>query len=231
MYSYWQKWMVGVSLFVTLSLNGLAVADQTKTFKHYVTDQLHITLREGPGTSFKIKQSLKSGTPLVVLERNDEGWSKVRLQHTTGWVVSRFLTTEPVAEIRLSALQSKQQTQQLMLTKLQKEHALLKAKADTDAKTLVSLRADNFVLNKDLKYYRDLSASEQTLLQEKQALQSQLATTQQELNLLQVEVASLKSNNNRDWMLIGGLMVAFSILLGRYLRPPRLKSGRSSYTL
>ena len=60
----------------------------------YVSDQLIITLREGQGKQFKIIKMLKSGTPLEIIEENEQ-YLKVRIKSgSEGWVLKQFITRE-----------------------------------------------------------------------------------------------------------------------------------------
>jgi SH3 domain protein len=60
----------------------------------YVSDQMFVTLRRGPGTEYKILKNLKTGTPLEVLE-DGETWLKVCYQDDTeGYVLQQYLTRE-----------------------------------------------------------------------------------------------------------------------------------------
>ena len=45
----------------------------------YVSDQLLITLRQGKGNQYKIIRTLKTGTPMEILERGDT-YFRVRTQ-------------------------------------------------------------------------------------------------------------------------------------------------------
>ena len=71
----------------------------------WVSDEFEITLRTGPSTSNAIERMLSSGTQLEVLERDDEsGYSRVRTRAgTEGWVLTRYLMSEPSAREQLAA--------------------------------------------------------------------------------------------------------------------------------
>ena len=72
----------------------------------WVSDQFEITLRSGPSTSNSIQLMIDSGLRLEVLERDaDSGYSKVRTPGgTEGWVLSRYLMSEPSAREQLQKL-------------------------------------------------------------------------------------------------------------------------------
>ena len=70
----------------------------------YVTDRTIVELRRGPSTEYLILRNLEAGERVEVLEQNDAGYSRVRVadQGTEGWILTRFLTAEPIARERLA---------------------------------------------------------------------------------------------------------------------------------
>ena len=85
--------------FLVLGLELLAQA-QTR----YVTDRTIVEIRRGPSTEYLILRNLEAGERVEVLEQNEEaGYSRVRVadQGTEGWILTRFLTAEPIARERL----------------------------------------------------------------------------------------------------------------------------------
>ena len=60
----------------------------------YVSDELVITLRAGMGNEYKIIKMLTAGTPLEIIEENQQ-YLKVRTQDgQEGWVLKQFITSE-----------------------------------------------------------------------------------------------------------------------------------------
>lgn len=83
------KTIAVVSLLLALAL---PLAAQAKTV--YVSDELVITMRTGKGPGFKIIDYLETGTPLEVLQEEDN-YTKVRTSAgKEGWVLSRYVTAE-----------------------------------------------------------------------------------------------------------------------------------------
>ena len=80
---------------------GMLAQAQTR----YVTDRTIVELRRGPSTEYLILRNLEAGERVEVLEQNEEqGYSRVRVadQGTEGWILTRFLTAEPIARERLA---------------------------------------------------------------------------------------------------------------------------------
>jgi SH3 domain protein len=92
----------------------------------YVSDQIIITLREGQGNEYKIIKTLKTGTPLEIIEEG-ELHLKVRTESgSEGWVLKRYVTGEtPKVEI---------------IAGLEKEIDLLKSRINQSKKDKESLK-------------------------------------------------------------------------------------------
>jgi len=103
-----KRYSVLVLFLLAILLTGEANAD-------YVSDNLKITVRTGPGTDHKIITMLQAGQKIEVL-KSSNGWSQIKLsENKLGWVLNRFLTSdEPCRHI---------------LTKLEKEYAELQQQA------------------------------------------------------------------------------------------------------
>ncbi len=76
-------WMAALAIFL------LAPCSLARTA--YVSDMLILTFREGPGTNFSVLQTLKSNTPMTIVEEKN-GFYKVTLASgDTGWVDKQFV--------------------------------------------------------------------------------------------------------------------------------------------
>ncbi|MCK5835964.1 MAG: TIGR04211 family SH3 domain-containing protein [Desulfobacula sp.] len=70
----------------------------------YVSDMLILTVRQGPGASFPVLQTLKSNTAVTILEE-DKGYYKIELStDETGWVDKQFIKFETPKTIRIEEL-------------------------------------------------------------------------------------------------------------------------------
>src|SRR5690606_34850430 len=87
--------------FACLLLTTLSAFGQTR----YISDDIPIELRAGPSLEYRILRYLSAGVRLDALETNeDESYTRVRLtDETDGWVLTRYLTAEPIARDRLAA--------------------------------------------------------------------------------------------------------------------------------
>ena len=76
----------------------------------YITDSIEIPLR----SSDKIERNpsnvikmLSSNSMLELIEEKDNGWSKVKYQDITGWIISRYLSYAKPSKLKLKEIESK----------------------------------------------------------------------------------------------------------------------------
>lgn len=105
----------------------------------YISDETAITLREDKGMSAPVSALLKSGTKVELIEEDAaSGYSRVRVQPgREGWVLGRYLSTEPAARTRLVAVQAQLTEQTAKVRELEAANARLR---ETAASTGVSAR-------------------------------------------------------------------------------------------
>ncbi len=90
-------------LLVTILVAGHpSLAAETR----YVTDQLVVTVRSGPGLDAEAVTSVKTGTPLEIIE--DQGrFVRVRTPDgSTGYALGQYLTPAPPAAVQVSRLET-----------------------------------------------------------------------------------------------------------------------------
>jgi len=93
-----------------------AVADT-----RYVSDQLIITIRSGKSTQHKIIKTIKSDTPLEVLDE-DKTYLKVRTTDgVEGYVLRQYITSEPPKTLRIKELEKHNRSLEDKLRDLEKD--------------------------------------------------------------------------------------------------------------
>ncbi len=105
---------------VTLAASAAALAQTV-----YVSDELRIALRAGPGEEFRVVRILLAGTELSEVERR-EPWVRVSLEGgPEGWVQSRYLSEEVPARVRVPELLEAQERSRAIIERLEAELAKL----------------------------------------------------------------------------------------------------------
>lgn len=112
-----------------------AFAQDAASRVRYISDETAITLREDKGISADVAGLLKSGTRVELLETDAaSGYARVRVAAgREGWVLTRYLSTEPAARERLAVVQSQLNEQQTILRRLQTENVRLRQQIGTAA--------------------------------------------------------------------------------------------------
>ena len=87
--------MIKIILLVTLFITSLSVGAEAPRYA-YITDEVNIPLRSSRSFDNSLIRMLTTGDKLEVI-RYFDGWTQVRYGGQTGWVISRYLSTnEPV---------------------------------------------------------------------------------------------------------------------------------------
>ncbi len=218
-----KKSLISLLLLFSGALGAQALADQ-----RYVTDQLVITLRAEAGEGARTLGSLRTGTPLVVLEevgsflrvRTDDG--------VEGYVLKQYVAAETPKPIIIARLEKEN-------AKLTKElQGLQSAKAELDARVEGIGREQTAGANALTVLQQELAGLQQAYgeLQEKSAdvlqLDADRARLQQQNVELVAEVEVLRQENETllfraafKWFFAGGGVLLVGWLLGRKSRQKR----------
>ncbi len=93
-------------ILIALLCSSIAVA-AAEGKPQYITDDVAATMRDAPRNDAPIKANLRSGSKITVLETlGPDSFSRVRIDDgREGWIPTRFISGEPAAKDRLTALQ------------------------------------------------------------------------------------------------------------------------------
>lgn len=200
------------SLTVFLAASGLANARTG-----YVTDSFDLPLRSGESERSKIVKMLPNGSQLNVLgDSTENGYTWVQAGNgAEGYILTRYISSEPGARDQLEAVQSKLQA-------LQDENKQLKSAQATSQE--VGKERDK--LSADLTELQQTAANAIQLKQQRDQLQERVVSVERELQQLKRENQALADSTNQDWFLYGGGLSLFGVLLGFIL--PKLSWRRRS---
>ncbi len=209
----------------------------------YVSDNLIITMRGGSGSEYKIIKMLKTGTPVEVIEENDQ-YYKVRTEDgKEGWVLKRYITTDTPKPIVIAGLKRKIERLNSKIDMLSKERDGLKkglksAKDlhNADLKKLEkSIKEKNdrvYSITKQLKgitdkYNRLVEASGDvpSIVSERDKLREENTDLNTEKNDLLKENERLSDKKSILWFLAGAAVFFFGWIAGKLSR----KKKRSSF--
>ncbi len=184
-------------LIVAIPLLAAAVQAATPA---YVTDQVRVMLRAGPGDGHVVVRALSSGAEVELLEADAAtGYSQVRLANgATGWIKSNNLMNEPAARVRLGAAEERA---------AKAEQALGQLKAEREQQGELIGRA-------------------QAIASENAALKERALALEQDLDMLRRETTALRDDTQRNWFIVGAGVLFAGMLIG--LIVPKIRWRKKS---
>jgi len=194
----------------------------------WVSDQFEITLRSGPSTSNAIQLMVDSGLRLEVLERDAEsGYSRVRTPGgTEGWVLSRYLMSEPSAREQLEKLTSQLTNATSRGSSLDSQMKAVKSEYDSANKQIAKLEREKAAVEKEFSDIKRTAANVLAINDQNKSLMDQLAAAQIRGDTLEQENRQLSGQSTRYWFMTGALVLLVGVVLGIWL--PRVRWQRRS---
>lgn len=181
----------------------------------YVADSVDISMRSGPETNYRIVRMLKSGMKLRVLEKNANGWSRVRDENDKdGWILDRYLTDKVPASLRVSDLEQSLET-------LRTEHGILEKKFN-DVKQL------NLSLNQsqvELERLQGLMQNTLKVDEDNKRFKAKINQMAAELKRIADEKRALEHQSDTSFFIAGAAVLALGMFAGFILA----KKRRGSY--
>ena len=182
----------------------------------YVTDTFEVTARLGPSNDRKILAMLKSGSPVKILENDENGWSRVFIKDDKeAWVLTRYILTDRKPWIlQAEILEQENDAIKQELNKLISDQ-------NSAVEQAVALDRDLKNANEELKkinaLYDELKKDSATYMELKERfeqVQANLENTLNGLSALKAENKQLKSSKHMEWFAIGAIVVLFGLLIG-----------------
>jgi SH3 domain protein len=180
--------------------------------------EVEVTLRTGQGTQFGIVRMIRSGTPVEVLEQDQQtGYSRVRMPGgTEGWILARYLTQSPIGAEELVAARQRIDQLNRENRELTEERNRYMGEADTLAEELARLK--------------DLSSNAIALEDANRTLRTTLNRNQERIANLETDNDRLRSTVTRDWFLAGAGVLVGGVLIGVILPRLRWRRRRSRWS-
>ena len=205
----------------------------------YVDDQLIITLRAGRSSEHKIIKTLKTGTPVEVLEEDDK-YLKVRINDgSVGYVLRQYINPELPKTLVIERLENEKNSLQKRVKDIEDEKNVLQAKYNAiqnkykEELSEISSQSSSIEQNLEqaLKNERTLAEKYNTLLANSENVvemtteRDQLLETNKKLT---AEVENLQIINDKisdsrmiKWFLAGGGVLLLGWIIGKISRKKR----------
>jgi len=226
-------------IFVLLIIVSTVLVLRAEADTRYVVDELVITLRQGKSTQHKIIKTLKTGTPMEVLEEGAK-YLKVRTSDgTEGYVLRQYISSQPPKTIRIKELELENRALQNRMGELEKAKSKLEmqvdeiqGKYDREVSELTA-ESTNFEQSLELalnnqneiteKYNTLLSQSENVI-----TIAAEKGRLLKENKILRAEIQELRKVNEKmanskmiKWFLAGGGVFFFGWMIGKISRKKR----------
>jgi SH3 domain protein len=203
----------------------LAVAGSVQAETRYVSDQILITLRRGPGTEYKILKNLQTGTPLEVLE-DGETWLKVRHQDgTDGYVLRQYLTGELPKTLVIARLQREKERLQSRIDELgtraqgwTAEKEELQRQISDIQQAFRKEKSERLTVSSNYTNLQEAAKNVSELLAERERLKAENEKYAGELQQLREENGKLLRKAIVKWFLAGGGVLLVGWLMGKSSR-------------
>ena len=205
-------------LFIVFALVLTSAAAQAVE-KRYVTDTLWLQLRSGPSQEYRILKALQSGEHLIFISEDEAtGYTKVKTDKgIEGWVLTRFLETEPVAKEKLILANRELEKLQAELETAQNQKAEFQAEVERLKSERSGLGRENSDLEQQLERITNISENALTLDEKVKKLTQRNQDLEIRLETLTAENESLSDHRQRTFLLYGGGLVVLGIIAGLIL--------------
>lgn len=202
-----------------------AAAGSVQAETRYVSDQVFITLRRGPGTEYKVLKNLKTGTPLDVLE-DGETWLMVRHQDgTEGYVLRQYLTGELPKTVVIARLQKEKERLQGRVAELGNRAQSWTAEKEELQRQISDIqqafkkeKGERLSVSRDFENLQEAAKNVSELLAERERLQAENKKFAGELQQLREENETLLRRAIVKWFLAGGGVLLVGWLMGKSSR-------------
>jgi SH3 domain protein len=195
----------------------------------YVTDRTIVELRRGPSIEYLILRNLEAGERVEVLEQDeDAGYSRVRVadEGTEGWILTRFLTAEPIARERLAVAERSLSGAREQVAGLQEQTAELTRELSAARTELTQVRGSHGEVSQELAEIRAAAANVVEIRDQNTRLQQRVVQLEGEVENLTANNTRLAGRNNQNWFVVGAAVLLGGIVIG--LVAPSLRRKRRS---
>jgi len=214
--------VMSITLLIVLIAVFLSTAPAVQADTRYVSDRLVITMREGRGTEYRIIRTLKTGTPVEVLEE-DEQYMKVRTEDgREGWVLKRYITSETPKTVVIEGLRAERDRLKAGLDDLNRRIAELRRELEKERQArrseqgrlkkeirareaeLSEVRAELEAVNRKYRTFMDASKNVVEIIKERDLLRKERERLAADKTRLLRENEKLQERGMIYWFLAGG---------------------------
>lgn len=207
-------------LLILGALLGWATTAAAET--RYISGEVKVNMRKGQGTDFAISQILTTNDKVEVLnDYTKSGYSRVRTADgNTGYILTRFLTSEAPPTEQLAALQARVEDLRAENERLRQSLDESQGQVQAIGTQSSELGSENEALKQRLAWIEETSANVVKIGDENQLMRERLLELEAEVSRLSQQNHELKTwykGQNSGALILGaGLLVG--MLFGRFRR-------------
>ena len=224
-----------ILLFVLFILLSVSVR-VTHADRRYVSDMLLITLRAGEGREYRVIKTLKTDTPVEVLEESEE-YLRVRTDEgEEGWVAKQYISSEVPKSVIIGGLKEKTSKLNTRIKELEKDQASLleqfevatqshavkveelEKNASNRKKEASRLKIELAQITKKHNTLVNQSKNVVDLISEQKRLQAKNVNLDTRVEHLQKENSDLRNTRRLQWFLVGGGVFFIGWIAGKVSR-------------
>ncbi|NOQ13318.1 MAG: TIGR04211 family SH3 domain-containing protein [Methyloprofundus sp.] len=195
----------------------------------YITDSSKYNLRSGPGSKYKLVQTLPSGTRLTLLgENKSTGYSKVKMSTGgIGYIPTRFTINKPTSRWYLTKANQKLELLQAENKEIKATLADLQTNNSSATSSNDSLTKERDQLSTDLNNLRQTASSAIQIQRERNEFEERFIEAERKLHQLKRAKQALEDSTSQDWFLYGGILSFLGIFFGLLI--PKISWHRKSH--
>lgn len=188
----------------------------------YITDNVQVMVRTGPGIDRRIIAMPTTGNRVEVLERLENGWARIRLSNDKeGWMLSRYLSPGPPSKEVIAKLKSenevlRQQARTLIEenTRFKRERNDLQRALSKQTKTAEAVKKSYETLKSESSEFLSLKASYEKASKD-------LAARTKRLSELEEKFDALQDSQILRWFMGGAAVLLVGFIVGFMARRTR----------
>ncbi len=209
----------------------------------YVSDLLILTFRDGPGASYPVVKTLKSNTPLTILNEKDGFYNVSLASGEQGWVDKQFVMFETPKTVIIEQLNREKASLEDQIKRLEaaltrdKEAPLVRETGSVDpatgpAEQLAELQEKNRQLARDLEQTRTefnalKKAAEDVTgtMNANKRLKAENKRLSQSIEHQNTDTGSIFKTEMIKWFLAGFGVLLIGWIIGKSVSPNRKKGS------
>ncbi|OOG27621.1 hypothetical protein B1C78_02915 [Thioalkalivibrio denitrificans] len=181
----------------------------------YISDDLNVAIRSGKTFQHRIMRFVPSGTPVEVLQRDDDGYALIRTpEGTEGWLEATHLSREPHARERLAQAERQITGLRERLAEGEERIGVLRSERD-DAHARLQETEDTVErMAAEMETLREAAARPMEIAEENERLRELTGRQRAQVQALEAELQQVRQSEQREWFIIGAAVAVGSALLG-----------------